>query len=112
MNLARELRPIKIHAFPFSARPGTVAADMPNQINRGIAKQRVHEISATADKIRDEFMTAHIGQHVPVLVEQHNTARTPHDIPVKINGASIAARTICTVKLADIRDGEYIGTVA
>lgn len=112
VNLARELRPIKIHAFPFSARPGTVAADMPNQINRGIAKQRVHEISATADKIRDEFMTAHIGQHVPVLVEQHNTARTPHDIPVKINGATIAARTICTVKLVDIRDGEYIGTVA
>ena len=109
LDLVRETRPIKIHAFPFSARPGTVAAGMSNQINRAVAKQRVHEISAIADKFRSEFMTSHIGQFVPVLVEERNAARTPHDITVKINGAPILPRTIDTVKLIGVCGDGYIG---
>jgi threonylcarbamoyladenosine tRNA methylthiotransferase MtaB len=38
--LAQELRPTKIHAFPFSARPGTLAAEMPDQISRAESKKR------------------------------------------------------------------------
>jgi threonylcarbamoyladenosine tRNA methylthiotransferase MtaB len=44
LELARELRPIKIHAFPFSARPGTPAASMPDKITRKVAKDRVKQI--------------------------------------------------------------------
>jgi threonylcarbamoyladenosine tRNA methylthiotransferase MtaB len=44
-NLANELKPIKIHAFPFSARPDTPAADMPNQVARAISKERVRKLS-------------------------------------------------------------------
>lgn len=111
-DLIRETRPIKIHAFPFSARPGTVAYDMPNQINRAIARSRVHIITRMADEIRAEFMSRQVGQYVPVLVEENNIARTPHDIDVKIVGKSIMARTICSVKLVDISDDKYIGELA
>ncbi|MDR3208995.1 MAG: MiaB/RimO family radical SAM methylthiotransferase [Rickettsiales bacterium] len=44
LALARELRPVKIHAFPFSARPGTPAADMPGKIPRAEAKERVRRL--------------------------------------------------------------------
>ena len=111
LNLVRQTRPIKIHAFPFSPRPGTVAADMPNQINRNIAKARVHEITALADTIRTEFMNTHIGQYVPVLVEENNIARTPHDIPVKINGLRIAPKTICDTELTGILDDMFIANI-
>ena len=111
-DLIRETRPIKIHAFPFSARPGTVAYDMSNQINRAIARSRVHIITGMADEIRTEFMSRQVGQYVPVLVEENNIARTPHDIDVKIVGKSITARTICNVKLVDISDDKYIGELA
>ena len=111
LNLVRQTRPIKIHAFPFSPRPGTVAADMPNQINRNISKARVHEITALADAIRTEFMNTHIGQCVPVLVEENNIARTPHDIPVKINGLRIAPKTICDTELTGILDDMFVANI-
>lgn len=109
LDLVRDARPIKIHAFPFSARPGTVAFDMPNKIPHAMAKERVHQISAIADAFRNDFMRLQVGQSVPVLVEKNNIARTPHDIDVKIDGAPIAPRTICNVKLVDVCDGRYVG---
>ena len=42
LALARELRPIKIHAFPFSARIGTPAFEMPGKISRAESKRRVN----------------------------------------------------------------------
>lgn len=109
LQLVHATRPIKIHAFPFSARPGTVAADMPGQIDRATAKQRVHEISIAAENARHDFMSDHLGQTVSVLVEENNIARTPHDIDVKIHGDIIPSRTICNVKLVEISGGAYIG---
>ncbi len=111
MELVAQTRPIKIHAFPFSPRPGTVAADMPNQIPRNISKERVREISAVADKIRAQFMAAQIGKTVQVLAEEHNTARDPHDISVKISGAPVPARTVCDVTLDSISGDKFIGHI-
>lgn len=108
-KLAAELRPIRIHAFPFSPRPGTPAADLRPQINRAVSKQRVHEIMATADAACSDFMRGRVGNTVQVLVEEDNIGRTPHDIPVKIKGAAIPARTICDIEILDIADGRFIG---
>lgn len=99
LDMVHETRPIKIHAFPFSPRPGTVAADMPCQVARTISKQRVKIITDTAEKHMLEYMAGQIGQTVQVLVEDNNTARTPDDIPVQIAGTNIPARTICNVKI-------------
>lgn len=112
MELVMQTRPIKIHAFPFSPRPGTVAADMPHQVPRNISKDRVREISAAADHIRAEFMATQIGKTLQVLVEENNTARDPHDIPVKISGAAVPPRTVCDVTLDSISGDKFIGHVA
>jgi threonylcarbamoyladenosine tRNA methylthiotransferase MtaB len=105
MQLVRDTKPIKIHAFPFSPRPGTPAATMPNQVPKSISKQRVKTITYAAMCNRKEFMTAHLGQTVSVLVEENNRARTPHDISVIIMGDTIPNRTICNCKIVGI-DGE------
>ncbi len=109
MQLVNETRPIKIHAFPFSPRPGTPAADMPAQVDRAISKKRVKIITDAADKNRADFMVARIGETVQVLVEENNMARTPDDIAVKIIGEKIPARTICNVKLTGIDGDAFIG---
>lgn len=111
MALVTETQPIKIHAFPFSARPDTEAFNMPNQINHSVAKERVKIISAASDKIRDNFMHQHLEDTVSVLVEENNIARTPHDISVKIQGNKIQPRTICDVKLVDVINGDYVGNI-
>ena len=109
LKLARETKPIKIHAFPFSPRPGTEAADLPNKINRETSKKRVKIISDLADNFRKEFMKQQLSKEVQVLVEENNIARTPNDIDVKIIGNLIPTRTVCSVKLAEIKENAFIG---
>lgn len=111
LDLFHETKPIKIHAFPFSPRPGTPAANMNNQVNRAISKERVRIINDLANQNRAEFMRAQIGKTVQVLVEENNIARCPHDIAVKINGDKIPARTVCNVTLIDIADDYFVGNV-
>lgn len=109
LKLARETKPIKIHAFPFSPRPGTEAADLPNKINRETSKKRVKIISDLADNFRKEFMKQQLSTEVQVLVEENNIARTPNDIDVKIIGNLIPTKTVCRVKLAEIKENAFIG---
>ena len=109
LELARQTKPIKIHAFPFSPRPDTVAANMPNQIDRNISKQRVKIIADIASDNRLQFMHAQIGKIVPVLVEENNLGRTPNDIAVKISGDKIPPKTICYILLVDICGDVFAG---
>ena len=112
VELVKETKPIKIHAFPFSPRPGTEAADMPNQINREISKKRVKIVSDLAENLRKEFMNQQLATEVQVLVEENNIARTPNDIDVKIIGNPIPSKTICNVKLTEIKEDSFIGFLA
>ena len=111
LDLVREIKPIKIHAFPFSPRPGTPAADMANQVDRATSTKRVKIINDAANQNRTQFMKSQVGKTVQVLVEEHNIARCPHDIAIKITGNTVPTRTICNVKLTGV-DGEYfIGNI-
>lgn len=110
LSLVRELRPIRVHAFPYSPRPGTVAAEMDGQIPRAESKRRVKIITDAAAENMREFMAGMVGTVQPVLVESNNMARTPDDIPVKIAGAPIPERTICDVDITSIDGGMLIGT--
>ncbi len=109
LDLVAEVKPIKIHAFPFSPRPGTVAATMLNQIPRNISKERVHQITELANKNMANFMATCIGKTVSCLVENNNIGRTPNDIDVVILGDKIPARTICDVKIIGVKNGQFIG---
>jgi len=108
-DLVREVKPIKIHAFPFSPRPGTVGAILPNQIPRTISKKRVHQITELANKNMENFMATCIGKTCSCLVENNNIGRTPNDIDVVISGAKIPAKTICDIKIIGIENGQFIG---
>ncbi len=108
-DMVREMGLIHVHAFPFSARPDTVAATLANQINRSISKRRVKIITDIADANRAEFMQKQIGKTVSVLIEENNTGRTPDDIDVKVQGAKIPNKTILDVKLIGIENGMFIG---
>lgn len=111
LDLIHQLRPIRIHAFPFSPRPGTVGAELPHQVDRAISKERVKIITEAARQNLHEFMSRQIGKTVQVLVEENNLARDPHDIDVKIDGCRVAPRTVCDVILTDINGDEFIGKI-
>lgn len=111
VNLIREIGLINVHAFPFSPRPGTVATEMPNQVNRAVSKKRVKIIYDIVAQNRAKFMQSQIGKTVSVLVEENNTGRTPDDLDIKIIGATIQNKTICDVKTTGIENDVFQGNI-
>ncbi|MCQ2568128.1 MAG: radical SAM protein [Alphaproteobacteria bacterium] len=109
VDMVRKMGLIHVHAFPYSPRPDTVAATMPNQINRSVSKERVKIIDKIANENRQKFMTRQIGKTVSVLVEENNIGRTPDDIDIKIEGKTIPNKMICDVKIIGVQDGGFVG---
>jgi threonylcarbamoyladenosine tRNA methylthiotransferase MtaB len=109
VDVVRNMGLIHVHAFPYSPRPGTVAAEMPNQIPRNISKSRVKIINDVANENRKAFMEKQIGKTVSVLVEENNIGRTPDDIDIKIVGNTINNKTICNVKITGIENNMFVG---
>ena len=58
-----------VHVFPYSKRPGTLAAAFPGSVPREIRKSRAHELAAIADDKRTNYARQFIGREVEVLVE-------------------------------------------
>lgn len=112
VNVVREMGLIHAHAFPFSPRPKTVAATMPNMVPKNISKERVKIINDIATENKIAFMKKQIGKIVSVLVEEKNIGRTPDDIDVKIGGKNIPNKTICDVKITGINGDVFTGQIA
>lgn len=64
-----------LHVFPFSPRPGTPAARMP-QLERDVVKRRAALLRAAGEKRLQDFLRTQVGSTQPVLVETPTTGRT------------------------------------
>jgi len=62
-----------VHVFPFSARPGTVAAALPGQLSHEIRHARAHEIAALAVEKRSAFAKRFRGRKVEIVVEDQKS---------------------------------------
>lgn len=58
-----------LHVFPFSPRPGTPAALMP-QVDGATIKARAAQLRAKGDEARLEFLDSQVGKMISVLVEK------------------------------------------
>lgn len=60
----------KIHIFPFSPRPGTPAAQMPDRPPVGVVRCRCEQMRHIAQRLRRQYMESLLGRTVQVLVEE------------------------------------------
>lgn len=58
-----------MHVFPYSIRPGTPAAVMPDQIDKKVKKERASRASAVAKEMSERFAAEQIGKTLSVLFE-------------------------------------------
>ena len=70
MDLSEKVAFGKIHAFKYSKRPGTVAADMPDQVPEPVKKERSKRLQALGDRLMKEYYAKHIGTVQRVLIEE------------------------------------------
>ena len=69
LETVREIGFSKIHMFPYSARRGTPAADMDNQLPKQLKKQRGRELAEVERELRRDYFTSLLGSELEVLVE-------------------------------------------
>ena len=66
-SLVEELPFTYLHVFTFSARPGTPAANMPNQVPIHVARERNRILRELATKKKQAFMREFVGQRVEAI---------------------------------------------
>ena len=77
LSIIRELGIIHAHIFPYSPRPGTPAARMP-QVERQTVKRRASELREAARQTRDEWLASLVDKPHAVLAERDGTGYTPN----------------------------------
>lgn len=66
-----------LHVFPYSPRPGTPAARMP-QVNGDIRKDRARQLREAGARQVQKHLATLVGKRLPVLMEKNNKGRTPY----------------------------------
>jgi threonylcarbamoyladenosine tRNA methylthiotransferase MtaB len=74
-----------LHVFPFSARPGTPAARMP-QVAKSVAKARAARLRAAGEAAYARHLDAMIGERRAVLIERGAQGRTEQFTMVEVEG--------------------------
>jgi threonylcarbamoyladenosine tRNA methylthiotransferase MtaB len=84
-----------LHVFPFSPRPGTPAARMP-QLDRALVKERAARLRAKGEAALTAHLAAEHGAVREILVEKRGVGRTEHftfaEIDAGLPGEIVAAR--------------------
>ncbi len=70
LGLVRHIEFAQAYSFKFSARPGTPAALLEDQVNETVAAARLEELQALLDKQQEAFNRRSVGRTLPVLLDR------------------------------------------
>lgn len=88
LDLVQECGLTFLHVFPYSPRPGTPAARMP-QVAGSAIKARAKRLRAAGEAALRQRLSAEIGATREVLIESETQGRTEHYLPVAIAGERV-----------------------
>jgi threonylcarbamoyladenosine tRNA methylthiotransferase MtaB len=92
-----------LHVFPFSPRPSTPAARMP-QLPVALRRERAARLRAAGQGARLRFLATRLGQEEAVLVERNGRGHTAHFAPVRFAGAAPPHGTLARCRARAIID--------
>jgi len=102
----------RIHVFPYSQRPGTEAAAMPEQVGDRVKRERVRKMLALAGESARDFQQRFLGRAMPVLWEQKSggvwSGYTANYIRVYTKSDNDLTNQLMPVKLESVyKDGVW-----
>ena len=89
-----------LHVFPYSPRPGTPAARMP-QVASAAIRERASRLRAAGEAALQRRLSSEIGAARQVLIESTTQGRTEHFLPVAISGEEVGAVRSFVVRGSD-----------
>lgn len=90
LDLVEECGLTFLHVFPYSPRPGTPAARMP-QVAGPVIKERAKRLRSAGEAALRQRLQAEIGARRDVLIESDSQGRTEHYLPVAITGERVGS---------------------
>ncbi|WP_066555248.1 MiaB/RimO family radical SAM methylthiotransferase [Croceicoccus bisphenolivorans] len=107
LAIVRECGVVHGHVFPFSPRPGTPAARMP-QIDPATIKARAATLRAAVAETRAAWLASLVGESFTVLGENDGTGHTPHFASVRLPDG-MRGGDIALLRITRVEDGLLIG---
>ena len=103
LSIIADLDIVHGHIFPYSPRPGTPAARMP-QLDRTVIKARAAELRAGVAARRAAWLDGFVGETLSVLAERDGTGYAPSYARVKVPEGARAGRMI-DVRISAVEEG-------
>jgi len=107
-----------LHVFPYSKRPGTPAAEMPDQLPGAVKEARAARLTALGQRKRLDFYGRQLGSEQQVLVEggeQRLTLMkgfTENYVPVSFAAPAALANQVVSVVIERLEGGKVFGRLA
>lgn len=108
LNFVEKMAFSRIHVFPYSKRPGTPAANFPNQVAKKVKEERSEKIRQLAENSALEYQKQFIGQTLEVLVEEEKKGilegLTPHYLRTFFPGEESSIEKIVSVEITGLKE--------
>lgn len=115
VTLVENLPLTYLHVFPYSRRPGTLAASMKNQVPKRVKDERVRHLREISREKKAAFATRFLGTDQRVLVERRNRKSgqlqgfSENYLAIQFPGPARLAGTVVHVRPDRLVDGELFG---
>lgn len=88
LSIVDEARIVHGHVFPYSPRPGTPAARMP-QVPPALVRERAAELRAAVAQARSAWLHGLVGRPAQVLAERDGTGHGPDFAPYRLPAGTL-----------------------
>lgn len=102
-----------MHIFPYSKRPGTPAASMPDQVLNAVKEERARQAADTAARMEQHYLASWVGQRLPVLLEEERDGlwrgHAPNYVEVYVQGEGNWHNVLADVQITGAQPGRLMG---
>lgn len=118
IDVMKQVKFAKVHMFPYSDRPRTRSALMPNKVPQEVIKERKQEVLRLAEQLAFELRNRFLNRRMLVLTESREDHRpleisghTSNFLPVWVQSDSLISNQIVEVELTANTPTGLIGRV-
>jgi threonylcarbamoyladenosine tRNA methylthiotransferase MtaB len=111
LALVEEAGLAMLHVFPYSPRPATPAARMP-QLPRGKVLERAARLREAGAAASARFAAGQLHQPALWLAERDGGGRTEHFLPLRLAQGAVPAGTLLPVRVIAANGGHLLGEAA
>ncbi|MDO3379499.1 tRNA (N(6)-L-threonylcarbamoyladenosine(37)-C(2))-methylthiotransferase MtaB [Geoalkalibacter halelectricus] len=116
-RFVEELPATHLHVFPFSKRPGTPAALMPDQVAAAVIKERAARLRALGEEKNRAYAQRFIGRTLEVVVEGGGSVGSRKGLSrnylqISFPGSEALIGKVVPVKVTALGDGGLEGSLA